>query len=33
MGDEFKLAVEAAVEQNLAYVRDNWDRNWIPPGL
>ena len=33
MGDEFKLAVEAAVEHNLAYVRDNWDRIRVATGF
>lgn len=33
MGDEFKLAVEAAVKSNLAYVKDNWDRLKIATGL
>ena len=33
MGDEFKLAVEAAVEHNLAYVKDNWERIRIATGL
>lgn len=32
MGEEFKLAVEAAVEHNLAYVRDNWDRIRVATG-
>ena len=33
MGDEFKFAVEAAVEHNLAYVRDNWDRIRVATGF
>ena len=33
MDDEFKLAVEAAVEHNLAYVRDNWDRIRVATGF
>ena len=33
MGDEFKLAVEAAVEHNLDYVKNNWDRLRIATGL
>ena len=33
MGDEMRLAIEAAVKSNLAYVKDNWDQLRIATGL